>query len=221
MENVQTQQQQQPRTQTQQTQQEQPDKKMGFNIWHQLKAWPGVFLRDMRLTFWENKTNLVMCCMLPIMICGLVAHNVGWDANSTFSLNFVGIVPLAGLLCFATEELAEELGETIGGLLNASFGNAVELIIAIIALKKNEIAVVQYSMLGSIISNTLLVLGCTFLGGSCNNKLQSINAQGALALSSLLLIVAVAFSLPTIHFLKFGSGDGSPDSIDKDHVKCG
>ncbi|GMG19161.1 unnamed protein product [Ambrosiozyma monospora] len=74
-------------------------------------------------------------------------------------------------------------------------------------------------MLGSIISNTLLVLGCTFLGGSCNNKLQSINAQGALALSSLLLIVAVAFSLPTIHFLKFGSGDGSPDSIDKDHVK--
>ncbi|CAG8718204.1 10249_t:CDS:2, partial [Scutellospora calospora] len=76
-----------------------------------------------------------------------------------FVINFFAIIPSAHLLGFATEELAESVGQTLGGLLNATFGNAVELIIAIVALFHGQIRVVQASMLGSVLSNILLVLG--------------------------------------------------------------
>lgn len=93
-----------------------------------------------------------------------------------FSLNFIAIIPLAAVLSFATEEISTPLGETLGGLLNATFGNTVELIVSIVALKKNQIEVVQSSMLGSILSNLLLVMGSSFLlGGLVNMKDDSGN----------------------------------------------
>ena len=76
-----------------------------------------------------------------------------------FVINFLAIVPLAALLSFATEELALYIGETLGGLLNATFGNAVELIVSVIALTQGKIIIVQTSLVGSMLSNLLLVLG--------------------------------------------------------------
>lgn len=86
-------------------------------------------------------------------------------ATIVFSTNAVAIVPLAGLLAYATETVASRLGDTLASLLNVTFGNAVELIIFIIALTKNEIRITQASILGSILANLLLILGMSFLFG--------------------------------------------------------
>src|SRR5262245_40688896 len=82
-----------------------------------------------------------------------------------FAASGLAIIPLAGLMGRATEHLAEKLGEGLGGLLNATFGNAAELIIAIMALRKGLFDVVKASITGSIIGNILLVLGLSVLLG--------------------------------------------------------
>ncbi|KKA30038.1 hypothetical protein TD95_001508 [Thielaviopsis punctulata] len=100
---------------------------------------------------------------------GIIAGENHWESTLVFSINFFAIIPLAAVLSFATEEISMKLGETLGGLLNATFGNAVELIVSIVALRDGQIEVVQASMLGSILSNLLLVMGmCFFFGGLKN-----------------------------------------------------
>ena len=87
--------------------------------------WPATFLAKTYETLISNPVN-VLLIFVPL---GIISANVGWGATPTFILNFLAIVPLASLLSFATEELSAKLGQTLGGLLNASFGNAVELIV--------------------------------------------------------------------------------------------
>jgi Ca2+:H+ antiporter len=101
----------------------------------------------------SNYVN-VMLIFLPL---GIVSGAMGWAASLTFVFNFLAIMAMASLLSFATEELSKKVGQTIGGLLNASFGNATELIVSIVALRQGQIKLVQASMLGSILSNLLLV----------------------------------------------------------------
>lgn len=117
--------------------------------------------------------NILLFCV-PI---GIVAGARNWDPTAVFLWNFFGIIPLAAVLSFATEEISVKLGETLGGLLNATFGNAVELIVSIVALKDGQLEVVQASMLGSILSNLLLVLGMCFLFGGLKNMRHS-NGEG-------------------------------------------
>lgn len=107
--------------------------------------------------------------LLLIIPFAIAAGELEWDVNTVFILNFFAIIPLAAVLSFATEEIAMRLGETLGGLLNATFGNAVELIVSIVALRDGQIEVVQASMLGSILSNLLLVLGMSFFFGGLWN----------------------------------------------------
>ena len=73
--------------------------------------------------------------LLIFVPLGIIAGELEWSATARFLLNFFAIVPLASVLAFATEEISEHVGQTVGGLLNATFGNAVELIVSIIALK--------------------------------------------------------------------------------------
>ena len=120
-------------------------------------------------TTWEVLRSNYANVLLVFVPLGIVAGAAGWSPSVVFMLNFMAIIPLAGLLSFATEELSAKLGQTIGGLMNATFGNAVELIVSIIALKENQIRVVQSSMLGSILSNILLVSFCFFRSGSCED----------------------------------------------------
>lgn len=89
-----------------------------------------------------------------------------------FAINAVAIIPLASMLSFATENVALKLGDTIGALLNVTFGNAVELIIFIIALVAGEIRIVQASLLGSILANLLLILGMCFVFGGLRFREQ-------------------------------------------------
>ncbi|KAF3925876.1 hypothetical protein ABW20_dc0104266 [Dactylellina cionopaga] len=112
-------------------------------------------------------------------------------------MNFLAIIPLAGTLSFATEEIALRTGETLGGLLNASFGNAVELIVSIIALTKREILVVQTSLIGSILSNLLLVMGMAFFLGGISRVEQYFNTTVAQTASSLLAVSVLSLIIPS------------------------
>ena len=112
------------------------------------------------------------------------------------------IIPLAGWLGRATEQLAERSGEGVGGLLNATFGNATELIIAIAALRAGLHDVVKASLAGSIIGNILLVLGAAMLCGGLKFKEQHFNSEGARAEATLLTLAAIAMVLPAIYMLR-------------------
>lgn len=134
--------------------------------------------------------------LLVFVPLGLLAGILGWGLNWIFWVNFFAIVPLALILAFATEELAEHTGQTIGGLLNATFGNAVELIVSIIALKENQVRIVQALMLGLILSNLLLVLGCCFVAGGLTRVQQTFNQTVAQTMSSLMALATAGLMVP-------------------------
>lgn len=121
----------------------------------------------------------------------------GIDPVAVFVVNFVAIIPLAAMLGYATEEVAMRTGETIGGLLNATFGNAVELIVAILALVKNEVVIVQTSLVGSMLSNLLLVMGMCFFFGGLNRLEQHFNPVVAQTAASLLALAVGSLIIPT------------------------
>lgn len=129
---------------------------------------------------------------------GIAAPKLHWSDQANFSLNFLAILPMAKILGSITEELADSVGETLGGLLNASFGNAVEMLLSAFALRKGLVTVVQGSLLGSVLSNLLLVLGmCFFFGGLKFHK-QKYNADGARVQSNLLLLSVLAMVIPSL-----------------------
>src|SRR3954452_7308194 len=103
------------------------------------------------------------------------------NETALFIVSALAIIPIAGWMGHATEQLAHRMGEGIGGLLNASFGNAAELIIALMALRAGEIEVVKASITGSIIGNLLLVLGVSIVAGGFKYKRQTFNQTAARA----------------------------------------
>jgi Ca2+:H+ antiporter len=122
-------------------------------------------------------------------------------------MNFIAIVPLAALLSNGTEEVALYCGEVIGGLLNATFGNAVELIVSILALVKDEIVIVQTSLIGSILSNLLLVLGMAFFAGGINRSEQKFNTTVAQTAASMLTVSCASLIVPTAFHLASSDND--------------
>ena len=121
-------------------------------------------------------------------------------ANPTalFIVSCLAIIPLAGWMGRATEHLAEHLGQGVGGLLNATFGNAAELIIALFALSKGLTGVVKASITGSIIGNVLLVLGLSFLAGGVKFSKQKFNRTAAGVSATALTLAAIALVIPTV-----------------------
>jgi Ca2+:H+ antiporter len=116
-----------------------------------------------------------------------------------FAAAGLAIIPLAGWLGHATEQLASRMGEGVGGLLNATFGNAAELIIAFAALRAGLQPVVKASLVGSIVGNILLVLGLAMLAGGIRHKEQSYNVAGARSQATLLTLAAIALILPAAY----------------------
>ena len=129
-----------------------------------------------------------------------VTVGLHWLAPTSHVAIFVcaclAVVPLASWLGHATEHLAEKTGEGIGGLLNATFGNAAELILALMALRQGLPDVVKASLTGSIIGNILLVLGASCLAGGFRFKDLRFNASAARMMSTMLLLAAIALVLP-------------------------
>jgi Ca2+:H+ antiporter len=109
----------------------------------------------------------------------------------------ISLIPLAALIGFATEDLAARVGNIAGGLLNATFGNAPEIIIGIFALQQGLISVVKASIIGSIISNMLLVLGSSLALGGWRWGKQYFNARDAGKYSAMMVLVLAAFAIPT------------------------
>lgn len=146
------------------------------------------------LDIWIRKPISLLLFFAPF---ACASHYLEWGPQWIFWLNFLTMVPLASILGDFTEEAALHTNDVVGGLLNASFGNAVEVVVAIQALMKNEIRVVQSSMIGSIFSNLLLVLGMCFFFGGIYHKEQSFSGLNAMSGMGLLALSSIAMILPT------------------------
>ncbi len=129
---------------------------------------------------------------------GLLSERWAWGEGVTFILLALAIIPLAGLIAGFTDALADQVGDRIGGLLEATFGNAAFIILGILALSQGLVAVVQASIAGAIISNTLFVLGLAFFVGTMRGKRQIFNAETGTSYSKLLALAVVALVLPAI-----------------------
>jgi Ca2+:H+ antiporter len=119
----------------------------------------------------------------------------------------LAIVPIAALIVHATEQLATQTGDAIGGLLNATFGNAPELIIAMVALKAGYLDMVRASIIGAILANLLLALGVAFLLGGLRFHDQEFNPTGARAYSTMMLLAAVSLAVPSAFSRYFSPTD--------------
>ncbi|MGI5842666.1 MAG: calcium/proton exchanger [Candidatus Xenobium sp.] len=128
-------------------------------------------------------------------------------AAVVFMCSCLAIIPLAGVMGHATEGLAARAGAGVGGLLNATFGNAAEMIIAFMALSKGLHDVVKASLTGSIIGNILLVLGLSILVGGWKRERQRFNAMAASMGSTMLLLAAVSLVVPAAYAALAGGTD--------------
>ncbi|KAI4253620.1 MAG: hypothetical protein LQ352_003579 [Teloschistes flavicans] len=163
-------------------------------------------LKKICLSSWVN----VLLVFVPV---GIAVHSAKANPTIIFAMNAIAIIPLAGMLAFATESVAHRLGDTLGALLNVSFGNAVELIIFIIALVKNEIRIVQASLLGSILANLLLILGMSFLIGGLQYQEQLYNSTVTQLSACLLCLAVLSLLIPTAFHASFSNTDKADTAV--------
>src|SRR3954469_6792445 len=149
--------------------------------------------------------NLIGYVAIPVtfLVHLWLGKGKDWEPTATFVLAALGVIPLAQLMGHATEHLSERTGPTWGGLLNAPFGNAAELIIAISAMTKGLNEIVKASLTGSILGNLLLVAGASMVVGGWNREKQSFSRANAESSSGLLLLAVAALLLPAIFHHSF------------------
>lgn len=150
------------------------------------------------------KQNFLMALLVFVPIALVLEYLMHASGVAIFATAALAIIPLAGLMGRATEQIAERLGEGIGGLLNATFGNAAELIIAIIALKAGYYDLVKASITGSIIGNILLVFGAGALYGGLKFETQVFNRTAASLGGTMLVLSAIGLLIPAIFHLVVG-----------------
>lgn len=135
--------------------------------------------------------------LLVFVPVAIVVEKIAPEAHTLlFILAVIAIVPLAALLSHATEAVAEKTGDAVGGLLNATLGNLTELVIAVTALHAGQYALVKASIAGAIVTNSLFMLGASFLLGGLRHHVQDYNRLGARLYSALLLMATVALLSP-------------------------
>src|SRR5690349_22748429 len=135
-----------------------------------------------------------LLAFIPISVALEHAHVA---APLLFFSAALSIVPIARLIVLSTEQLATRTGDAIGGLLNATFGNAPELIIALVALKAGLLDMVRASLVGAILANLLLALGTGFLTGGLRYHEQRFNPTAARAYSTMMFLAAVSMVVPS------------------------
>jgi Ca2+:H+ antiporter len=152
-----------------------------------------------------NKLFFGLLVFIPVAI---LVNYFGLSPTLVFFLSALAIIPLAKYIGEATDELSVYTGPALGGLLNATFGNATELIIGVFAIKAGLLEVVKASITGSIIGNLLLVLGMAMFFGGIKNKKQEFNKTAVLASASTLLLAVIALAIPAIFYNTGGSDSG-------------
>lgn len=151
---------------------------------------------------------------LPIALFAELFH---WGDFWIFSLACIGIIPMAGLIGEATESLAAYTGPKIGGLLNATLGNAAELIITLVAIQAGLLDLVKASITGSILGNLLLVLGVSIFLGGLKHGVQSFDRRQASNHAILLIIVIIGLAIPSL----FSHSIGPDDSVQVEALSIG
>lgn len=141
--------------------------------------------------------NSILFLLLLFLPLSLAAHYLEWEATTVFIFSALAIIPLAAFMGTATEEIAVAVGPNLGGLLNATFGNATELILAIVALKEGLVGIVKATVTGSIIGNLLLVMGFAMLLGGLRYKEQTFQPLAARLNASAMNLAVIAILLPT------------------------
>jgi Ca2+:H+ antiporter len=139
---------------------------------------------------------LWLLALVPVV---LVAQHVAPEAHTLlFVLSVLAIVPLAALLSRATESVAEKTGDMVGGLLNATLGNLTELLITLAALRAGQYVLVKASIAGAIVTNTLFMLGMSFLLGGLKHHVQEYNRSSARLQAGLLFVATIAMLVPSV-----------------------
>ncbi|NER49907.1 MAG: calcium/proton exchanger [Symploca sp. SIO1A3] len=141
--------------------------------------------------------NIILYSLLLFVPISIAGHFLGWGSTVIFITSGLAIIPLAAFMGNATEEIAVVVGPNLGGLLNATFGNATELIIALIALNAGLVNVVKATITGSIISNLLLVMGFSMFLGGLRYKEQEFQPILARVNASSMNLAVIAILLPT------------------------
>jgi len=153
---------------------------------------------------WSLKPSVNwLLVFIPVTV---VLEHTGADAPMVFFSAALSIVPIARLIVVATEHIASRTGDAVGGLLNATFGNAPELIIAVVALKAGLYDMVLASLIGAILANLLLALGIAFLLGGLRYHDQTYNAGATRLYSTMMLIAVISLTAPSI-FSRFFSSE--------------
>ncbi|KAL4321915.1 hypothetical protein S245_048632 [Arachis hypogaea] len=169
-------------------------------------------LRNLLVNIQEVILGTKLSILFPAIPIAIIAQCYGLGRPWIFALSLLGLTPLAERVSFLTEQVAIYTGPTVGGLLNATCGNITELVIAIFALSSNKVDLVKYSLLGSILSNLLLVLGTSLLCGGIANlaKEQKYDRRQADVNSLMLLLALLCHLLPML--FRYGGG-GSDDAL--------
>jgi Ca2+:H+ antiporter len=147
---------------------------------------------------WQKVLNVLPFLLLAGVPLSWIGHLRGWDPNLIFLCAALAVVALAKFTGQATEEIAALTGPTIGGLVNATFGNATELILGLVALRAGLVEVVKASITGAIISNLLLVAGLAMLLGGIKFREQSFRPEVARMNASVMNLAVVALILPSV-----------------------
>lgn len=165
--------------------------------------------KTMGLDGYKSYMN-ILAIFVPISFISAFLKN----GTVTFITSFIGMIPLAMVLGRATEDIAEHTNETVGALVNVTFGNAVELILSISALQLGKLQLIRDTITGSILSNLLLVLGSSFFFGGLRFREQEILPAVSEANADLLSFSVFGLSIPALYAVSGVSGSSSRDSIE-------
>lgn len=144
----------------------------------------------------RHNPMLWLLVFVPLVFVG--EHFMAGSHTLLFILSVLAIIPLAGLLSHATESVAAKTGDSVGGLLNATLGNLTELVIALTALRAGQYMLVKASIAGAIVTNTLFMLGASFLIGGLKHHLQDYNRSSARFQAGLLFLATIAMLVPSV-----------------------
>lgn len=147
---------------------------------------------------WKEIRHNPLLWLLVFVPAVFAAEHLKPEAHTLlFVLSVLAIVPLAALLSHATESVAAKTGDAVGGLLNATLGNLTELVIALAALRAGQYMLVKASLAGAIVTNTLFMLGASFLLGGLKHRTQEYNKAGARLQAGLLFLATIALLIPS------------------------
>ncbi len=182
-----------------------------------------------------TKLNLMLIAVPLTWYVAYIANDFEGDPTAAFFASMVAIMPLAFLMGRATEEIALQTSDSLGGLLNATFGNAAEFIIALFAIiaayegitsgtevgletSKTMVHLVQASLIGSILGNLLLVMGLAFVWGGIHYEEQSFSQTQVSANGSLLLLAVMVLVVPTVFHSAVGGSEGASGVENLSHI---